>query len=90
MGERRGHVAVEVEELLAVWREAERVLEMLPSAAPDRVLVEAEIVDLKRTYRRLTDGRVESSSATLQRSAELIHRTRLLLNRVEGKHLQER
>jgi flagellar biosynthesis chaperone FliJ len=50
-------MALAVEELLSLWREAERVLERLPADDPKRVVVSAEVVNLRRMYRRLTEER---------------------------------
>ena len=47
-------MALEVQEVLYLWREAERVLDQLPPGAPERTLVSAEVVNLRRTYKRLT------------------------------------
>ncbi|HEX5013669.1 MAG TPA: hypothetical protein VFV72_05845 [Candidatus Limnocylindrales bacterium] len=48
-------MALEVEEILSLWREGERLLEELADDAPQRRLVAAEVVELKRIYRRLTN-----------------------------------
>jgi len=80
-------MALEIEEVLALWREAERVLQQLPRGAPERKLVSAEVVNLRRTYRRLTaesrataetlaESRVtiESAQVTLERARERFER----------------
>jgi chromosome segregation ATPase len=48
-------VASFVEELLASWREGERVLADLPSLDPDRAAVEQAVDQLRRKYRELAD-----------------------------------
>ena len=60
-------MALEVEEVLSLWREAERLLDGMPVNAPDRTIVSAEVVNLKRIYRRLTadsDATAEILSAS--------------------------
>jgi hypothetical protein len=60
-------MALEVEEVLSLWREAERLLDGMPANAPDRTIVSAEVVNLKRIYRRLTadsDATAEILSAS--------------------------
>jgi hypothetical protein len=56
-------MALEVEELLSLWREAERVLDQLPPDVPERTLVGAEVVNLRRMYRRLTAEGVATSES---------------------------
>ena len=46
---------MEAEEVFALLREAERLLEELPEDATDRVYVATELVNLKSIYRLLTD-----------------------------------
>ena len=47
-------MALAIEEVLSLWREAERLLEVLPADAPEHKVVSAEVVNLKRIYKRLT------------------------------------
>ena len=49
-------MALEVEEVLSLWREAERLLDGLPADAPERGVVSAQVVNLKQIYSRLTAG----------------------------------
>jgi len=49
-------MALEVEEVLSLWREAERLLDGLPADAPERGVVSAQVVSLKQIYSRLTAG----------------------------------
>ena len=56
-----------VDEVLAVWRELERVRESLPAGSTERTLVSREISHMKRLYRSLTRG-VEESHAGLEPS----------------------
>ena len=53
----------EVEEVLAVWRELERVRESLPVGSTERTLVSREIRQMKRLYRSLTHRVGESHAA---------------------------
>jgi hypothetical protein len=48
-------MALQIEEVLSLWREAERLLDELPAEAPEREVVSAEVVRLRRMYKRLTD-----------------------------------
>ena len=48
-------LALEVEEVLSLWREGERLLEELPGDAPQRKLVSAQVEELRRLYERLID-----------------------------------
>jgi hypothetical protein len=48
-------MALQIEEVLSLWREAERLLNELPPEAPERKRVSAEVVSLRRMYRRLTE-----------------------------------
>jgi len=47
-------MAVSVEEVLAVWRAAERALAELPSGSPERPYVQVRVIRLQRIYARLT------------------------------------
>lgn len=47
-------MALAVEEVLSLWREAERLLDVLPLDAPERKDIAADVADLKRIYNRLT------------------------------------
>ena len=75
-------MALEVQEVLYLWREAERVLDQLPPGAPERTLVSAEVVILKRTYKRLTAESdatattVADSRATIEAAQENLARAR--------------
>jgi hypothetical protein len=56
-------MALQIEEVLSLWREAERVLEELPADAPERTVMSAEVASLKQTYRRLTEENDVSAHA---------------------------
>ena len=64
-------MALAVQEVLSLWREAERLLDDLPDAAPERKIISAEVVNLKRTYRSLTT-RPDVTAEVLAESRETI------------------
>jgi hypothetical protein len=43
-----------VQDILATWRDAERLLEALPASSPDRKVLQLAVIRLRTTYRRLT------------------------------------
>lgn len=53
-------MALEVGEVLALLREDERMLATMPIDAPERKVVAAEVVALKRMFKRLTEARDDS------------------------------
>jgi hypothetical protein len=63
-----------VDQVLALWREAERVLEELPMTDPDRVRLVGIATDLRTAYRMLIDGsdlsatRLAGTQATMDRA----------------------
>ena len=80
-------MALEVEEVLALWRQAERLLDELPARAPERKAVSAEALELKRIYKRLTaegdvaahmigssDLRIQESRSVLEAAQASLHR----------------
>ena len=73
-------MAVEVEEVLALWREAERLLEGLPGEAPERVLVQERVDALKVTYRRLTTEPIVDPNLLFASALDHIEETRQLLD----------
>jgi hypothetical protein len=77
-------MALRVEEVLALWREAERVLEDLPEVDPDRGIVCADVVSLRRMYRSLTDT-AAGTEAALTQSAALVAESRAILRRVRAR-----
>ncbi|HEV7810554.1 MAG TPA: hypothetical protein VGO64_08140 [Candidatus Limnocylindrales bacterium] len=62
-------MALRVEEVLALWREAERVLDGLPVGDPERTHLNAEIVEIREIYARLTEA-VDSTWTGLGSSRE--------------------
>ena len=82
-------MALEVEEILALWRQAERLLDELPARAPEHRIVRAEVLELKRMYKRLTaEGdvtghmigtthlRIQESKAVLEAARATLDRNR--------------
>jgi len=67
-------VALLVEQVLAVWRDGERLLEALPSAHPDRETVVTSVAELRSLYAQMTDlgvlsrSKLETSRRMLERS----------------------
>ena len=67
-----------VDKVLALWREAERVLEELPMNDPDRVRLVDAATQLRTAYRMLTDGsdlsarRRAATQATMDRAHSLL------------------
>jgi hypothetical protein len=73
-----------IEEVLAVWRDAERIRDGLPAAHPGRAALDAEIVELRAIYARLTDL-IASSNQDLRVSADQIASAMETLERVRGR-----
>ena len=71
-----------VEELLATWREAERVLESVPPLSRDHESVALAVVRLRTTYQRLTD-RQERSAALVAEADRVARDCAVLLERVK-------
>ena len=57
-----------IEEVLALWRELERVHEQLPEGDPTRRAVANEIAQVRGLYRRLTDE--SQQTATLLKASQ--------------------
>ena len=83
--EEGGRVARALDEVLAVWREAERVLEALPGDSPERRPVQLEVYRLRRMYRRLTDAKTSRSEEHLAQSLETLERARGTLARANER-----
>jgi hypothetical protein len=60
-----------IAEALAIWREAERLLERLPADHPERKVIQFELVQARATYRRLTE-RTAASRETIDASMETL------------------
>jgi hypothetical protein len=79
----REAVAKAVEEVLAAWREAERVLDTLPPLSPDHETVRRTVVSLRRTYQTITSD-AEQTAETIDRTHQTIGAAREVLTRVAG------
>jgi hypothetical protein len=83
-------MALPIEDVLALWREADRVLDELPPDAADRSRVQAELDSLRTLYARLTDGTTLSteklavSKAAIERSQRVIAQARARIERAAG------
>ena len=75
-------MSVLVEDVLALWREAERLLDALPTDAEERDLVREEIERLHGLYRKMTE-RADSIQPTLTASAAAIERSRVVIERAQ-------
>ena len=76
-------MSVAVEEVLGLWREAERLLDELP-LGPERTAVLAEVEQLHILYTALTD-RASSMQPILNASASVIDDARRLLERTRER-----
>jgi hypothetical protein len=68
-----------IAEALAIWREAERLLEGLPPEHPDRKVIQFELLQARALYRRLTERQV-ASREVIDESLEALQRAWLKLN----------
>ena len=78
-------MAVLIEELLEVWREAERVLDELPEATPERNVLEGEVIQLRSAHQRLTDRRIEHTAHLLASSRDTIEGARRTIERARRR-----
>jgi hypothetical protein len=76
-------MALRVEEVLALWREAERVLDGLPLGDPERPHLNAEIVEIRAIYARLTEA-VDATYTGLASSREQMESATRTLVRVRA------
>ncbi|HEX5015392.1 MAG TPA: hypothetical protein VFV72_14690 [Candidatus Limnocylindrales bacterium] len=72
-------MAAEFEEVLAMWRDAERVLDALPDEAPERPIILIQVARLRRYYARLTNDAAPASWQLLESTHEAIAETRRIL-----------
>jgi chemotaxis regulatin CheY-phosphate phosphatase CheZ len=80
-------MAVEVEELLAVWREAERTLKVLEPGSPTADELKAEVEDLRATYSGLTSDAAPRTVEAIARTRDVIEQTGRTL-RAAREHLE--
>ena len=71
--------AVEIQEVLSLWREAERLSDDLPDEEPLRRLLTSEAFKLRRVYRRMTRDLADGSASVLRSNAEVLESTRRTL-----------
>lgn len=69
-------MATRVEEVLALWRDCERVRDALPAKSTVRSLVSAEELELRRIYRRLTTERIVETEVVLRETRETLEAAR--------------
>jgi hypothetical protein len=78
-----------VEELLALWREAERVLEELPLTDPDRVRLVEIATQLRAAYTLLTDG-TDLSASRIASTQATMDKAHVLLDAAQGRITERR
>jgi hypothetical protein len=78
-------MAVLIEELLDVWREAERVLDELPEANPERHVLEGQLTQLRSVHRHLTDRRIEHTAHMIAASRGTIDAARQTIERARER-----
>jgi hypothetical protein len=74
-----------VQEALEAWREAERLLDQVPTLDPDHETVALAVASLREAYLSLTDGASERTPEVIEHSRDTIGQTRELLDRVHSK-----
>lgn len=78
-------VAPPIEGVLALWREGERLFQVLPGGAPERSAVDAHVEMLRATYQRMTaqqmsaEERIVVSQDVIARASETMRRANLRL-----------
>jgi Tfp pilus assembly pilus retraction ATPase PilT len=86
---------VPVEEVLALWREAERLLDELPQPSPERIRVQLAVEELRGIYQRLTtraDGthaKVAATEVTLESAQRAIREAQVRLDRADIDRMPE-
>ena len=74
-----------VEEVLAAWRDAERLLGDLPSIGTDHDSVASVVASLRTTYARITDDSIRTSPVVIAETRQTIASSRDLLSQVRSK-----
>ena len=77
---------IPVHEVLATWRDAERLLDTLPPLDPDHETVRMLVIALRESYERVTDGSARTTPGAIARSLETVVESRGLLAQVRAKH----
>jgi hypothetical protein len=82
-----------VQEVLSTWRDAERLLDALPPADPDREMVRSAAERLQASYQQLTgddtqtDEAIADSRATISETRDVIDRVRATARPAHGDML---
>jgi hypothetical protein len=71
-------------EVLSEWREAERVLRLLPDDAPQRPAVVAAVEGMRQLYQFVAFDLASSTADAIAQSRDRIEETRTLLRGVTG------
>ena len=77
-------MATLIEEVLATWRDAERVLATLPELDADHETVARAVLELRALYSELTAASAQSRMR-LRTTRASVARTRVLLERTRGR-----
>jgi hypothetical protein len=67
-----------VEEILATWRDAERLLDVLPAVSSDHETVRLTVVELQATYRNRTGDQARSEDVLASSRATISEAHRVL------------
>jgi hypothetical protein len=78
-------MALRVEEVLSVWRDAERVLNELPASAPERPMIRLQVARLRRYHARLSTEVAPTSWRLLTSTHDALTETRRLLSEARGR-----
>jgi hypothetical protein len=74
-----------VEELLSVWRDAERLLDTLPPMSPDHEAVRDAVVEVRAAYQAITGGQPVTDEALATATARVRDAERLI-GELRSKH----
>jgi len=78
-------MALRVEDVLVVWRDAERVLNDLPASAPERPRILRQVARLRRYHARLTTEVAPASWHLLSTTHDAMTETRRLLGEARSR-----
>lgn len=78
-------MALRVEEVLSVWRDAERVLNDMPASAPERPNILRQVARLRRYHARLTTEIAPTSWRLLSSTHDAMTETQRLLGEARGR-----
>ena len=73
------------EEVLAAWRDAERLLGDLPPIGTDHDSVARVVASLRTTYARITDESIGTSPIVIAETRQTIATSRELISHVRSK-----